>query len=137
MLTGMIHSHSGLGYLLLLVAGIAVALAGAGVATGAKPGLVRAGAVVSRRVIPALMGINGLIGLGLWWVEGWGLATWRTWVGFFALAANGMLAGKGHKPTFLALTEGQPVASRWLMLTVIDLVIIVGTFGAMHMGKPG
>ena len=58
MVKGLIHGHEGLAYLLLLSSSISLGLALVNAALGSKPGLVKAGVVLGRRVEPALMGIT-------------------------------------------------------------------------------
>lgn len=132
MLTGLRHAHMGLGYLLVLSCSISLLLALANAAS-VKPALVRVGTVLGRRVEPALMGINALLGIAMWVMLGLPIGTLYLWVGVAALVVQGMVVGMATKPALVALADGDEGARfKWVVAAVVNAVIIIGTFGAMQ-----
>lgn len=133
MVTGLIHGHSGLAYLLVLSSTVSVLLALVNAATGPKPGLVKVGTVLGRRVEPALMGFIAILGLVTWGVLGMPLATPYLWAGVAALVVQGALVGMLTKPALVALAAGDASAKgRWVMAAVANAVVIYGIFGLMQ-----
>lgn len=136
MVIGLRHGHMGLGYLLVLSASISVLLALANAALGNKPGLVRAGAVLGRRVEPGLMGVNSLLGIVVWVLMGIPLTTLYPWLGVAALVVQGMLVGMLTKPALVTLAAGDDSARfKWVLAAVLNAALIIGIFGAMQ-AKP-
>jgi hypothetical protein len=132
-LTGLIHGHSGLAYLLVLSASAHFCVAAANAVLGSRPGLVRVGVVLGRRVEPALMGVIGLLGLGAWAMSGLPITLPYLWAGVLAVVAQGALVGMGTKPALVALAAGDSSASwRWTAVATANLLLIVGIFGAMQ-----
>lgn len=133
MTTGMIHGHSGLAYLLVLSAGISLTLAVANAALGSRPGLVRAGVILGRRVEPALMGFIGLLGIAAWVLIPMPLTTPYLWIGVAAVVAQGALVGMGTKPVLVALTAGDAsVRWRWPVMAGVHLALVLAIFGLMQ-----
>ncbi|MCA9567206.1 MAG: hypothetical protein KC656_05165 [Myxococcales bacterium] len=133
MVTGLIHGHRGLAYLLVLSSTVSVVLALVNALQGSKPGLVKAGTVLGRRVEPALMGIVALIGGGAWVAAGFPLATPYLWAGVLALVLQGALVGMLTKPALVRLADGDAEARwRWVAAAVANVVIVYGIFGVMQ-----
>jgi hypothetical protein len=133
MVKGLIHGHEGLAYLLVLSVSVSFVLSLANALTGGKPGLVKAGTVLGRKVEPALMGIIGLIGLGAWFMSGFPLTTVYLWLGVVAVVAQGAMTGMLTKPALVKLASGDDSAKwRWVMAASVNAVIVLGIFGVME-----
>lgn len=133
MVTGLIHGHSGLAYLLVLSCSVSLLMAFANALTGGQPALVKAGTILGRRVEPALMGIIGLIGVGAWIAVGLPLTTPYLWAGVLAVVVQGMLLGMVTKPALVKLAAGETDAAwRWVAGAVANAVVIYGIFGVMQ-----
>jgi hypothetical protein len=133
MVKGLIHGHEGLAYLLLLSATVSLVLSVVNAATGSKPGLVKAGTILGRRVEPALMGIIGLLGVGAWVAVGLPLGTVYLWLGVAAVVLQGALVGMGTKRVLVALADGDAsVRWRWPVTALLHAVLVYGIFGIMH-----
>lgn len=136
MLIGLRHGHMGLGYLLVLSSSISVLLALANAALGTKPGLVKVGTILGRRVEPGLMGINSLLGIVVWVLMGIPLTAIYPWLGVGALIVQGALVGMLTKPALVSLAAGDDSARfKWVLAAVLNAVVIIGIFGAMQ-AKP-
>ena len=117
----------------MLSASISVVLALVNALTGPKPGLVKAGVVLGRRVEPALMGIIGLLGVGAWFAVGFPLGTPYLWLGVLAVVLQGMLVGMGTKPALVKLSEGDADARwRWVVAAGLNAALVYGIFGVMQ-----
>lgn len=130
---GLIHSHSGLAWLLLLSSSLSLLIAVANAALGSRPGLVRVGVVLGRRVEPALMGVIALLGLGAWFMAGLPASTPYLWAGVAAVVAQGALVGMGTKPVLVALTAGDAsVRWRWPVMAGLHAALVGAIFGLMQ-----
>lgn len=133
MITGLRHTHMGLGYLLVLSSSISLLLALANVGLGNHPTVVKIGTVLGRRVEPALMGIIALIGLGMWGLLRLPITTVYLWLGVVALFVQGGVTGAVTKPALIALAAGDDSAKfKWVVAAVINAFVIIGIFGAMQ-----
>ena len=133
MIKGLIHGHQGLAYLLVLSSSISVTLSLVNALMGSKPGIVKFGTVLGRRVEPALMGIIALLGIGAWIGAGLPITKITMWLGVVALVVQGMAVGKLTKPALIALGGGDTEAKwRWVIAAVVNAVIVFGIFGAMQ-----
>ena len=133
MVKGLLHGHQGLAYLLLLSASVSLVLSVVNAATGSKPGLVKAGTILGRRVEPALMGFIGLLGVGTWFAVGLPIGTVTMWLGVLAVVLQGALVGMGTKKVLVKLAEGDAsVRWRWPVTALLHAILVYGIFGIMH-----
>lgn len=133
MLTGLIHGHSGLAYLLVLASGVSLCASVANAVLGPTPGLLKVGTIVGRRVEPALMGTVGLLGLAAWFASGLPLATPYLWLGVAAFVLHGVVTGVGVKRALLAMQAGDAsVRWRWPAAALANALIVLAAFGAMQ-----
>jgi len=133
MTKGLIHAHQGLAYLLVLSTSLSLLIAVLNGALGSKPGLVKLGTVLGRKVEPALMGIVGLLGLGSWVAAGLPVTTPYLWVGVAAVVGQSVVAVKGTKPTLIQLAAGDAgVRWRWPVSALASALIVWGIFGLMQ-----
>lgn len=130
MVTGLLHSHSGLGYVIALLCTVSLAVAVAGnlsdsaALRGAGKGL--------RTAEVALIGLTGIAGIALWAVMGFPMALWPAHVGLVAIVLSSVVLARVSKPGLVALSEGKPEgARRWLAGEAINWVIVMGTLAAM------
>jgi hypothetical protein len=131
MVTGLIHGHSGLAYLVMATANLSLLFA---LVYTARPsgGLLKAATVVSRRIEPALMGVVGLLGIGAWVAAGFPVTTWYLWIGVVVWIGHGVWAGKANKPTLVALSEGRSPQLHWVVVALVNAVLVNGVFGLMQ-----
>lgn len=130
MYTGLLHSHSGLAYLLVLASLTTLAIALLTATTGPKPALMRVARAL-HGVSAGLMGVTAIVGIGLWAKGGWPITAWFAWVGVVALFLQGGLLARGIKPASTIAGTGGP-ARPWVLLEIAHVVLVLGTFGAMH-----
>ena len=132
MLVGMLHTHTGLAYLILLSTTISLLLAVITGATGPRPGLLKVGRVLARAVEPALSGLTGVFGIVLWVLYGFGLAHWVMWAGVVAVLLSPIFSRRAIRPTLERLSAGEAVGWRWAGLAFLHWLWFVAIFGIME-----
>ncbi len=134
MVTGLVHGHQGLAYLVLLSSGISLVLAIVNAATGPKPGLIRLGTLLGRRVEPALMGIIALLGLAAGYALGLPLHAPILWIGIVMVVLQGAVVGMLTKPALTQLAAGDASAKqRWVGAALANALIVGAAFMLMRM----
>lgn len=131
MIKGLIHGHSGLAYLVLLTANISFLLSVVHLFVK-NAAVLKVGTVLSRKVEPALMGLIGLLGLGVWGATGMPLTTVYLWIGVLVWIGHGMWAGMANKPTLVALAAGHKPKLPWVAVALVNAVLVNGVFGLMQ-----
>ena len=132
MLKGLIHGHQGLAYLLVLSSSASLVMAVINLALGSRPGIVRLGTILGRKVEPMLMGLIGLLGLSSWVMSGLSIATPYLWGGVAAVVLQGAWVSRVTKPALIGLTEGDAShAGRWVVAALVHTVLVYGIFGWM------
>ena len=132
MLTGLIHGHSGLAYLLAMSTLLSFVWAALTAATGPKPGLLRV-AKIQRILEVALMGLIGLVGVTMWIAVAYPITTWWLWAGLAVVITQGALVARGIKPAMMRAAEGDASAARtWAMLSMAHLALVLGAIAIMH-----
>lgn len=130
MITGLIHAHRGLGYLILLSTSISVLVALAGALIGPSPRLVKLAGVLARGVELPVGGLLFLLGLGLW-IGRWPVSIGYGWIGVVAVALQGVLVARAIKPNLAALARGEGSRGAWAGYAVAHLALMVFVWIAM------
>ena len=128
-LTGMMHGHKHLGYLLALLPIIQLILIFAGATK--KPGLAKAVRLIAKIGYNALGGIVILLGLALWFTLGYGLTTGFAWLGLVLWAPVAVTAKRMVVPHCEAVMNGDTGEGKMMVGTIVQLVAIVTIVGLM------
>lgn len=133
MYTGLLHSHTGLAYLLFLLALANTVFALAGARTG--------GALASALRFGHNLGflnlgrLNILLGLGMVFTNQVFLSAWWAWAAVLLWAPAEVAAKRMVKPEVQVALDGGTAGSRLVTGTVIQLLVVVAIFGLMS-AKP-
>ena len=130
MITGLFHLHKTLGWVLLGSTSVSVLLAIIGLLIGAKPGLVKAAAVLSRGLETSLVGLMLLLGIGLW-MGRFPVSIGYGWIGLVGVVVQMALLAKGIKPNLISLRDGAGSRGRWLGLAAAHWALVLFVFTAM------
>jgi hypothetical protein len=135
MLTGLRHAHEGLAYLFVFSTLLSMGLAWAALFVGAKPMLLKVGAVLARIVETSIGGLMGLMGIAMWYLSHLPLSTPYLWMGLAVVIASGGLIARGIKPTLLGLASQDDKAGRlrWVQFATLHFGLVAFAMAAMEM----
>lgn len=128
-LTGFMHGHKHLGYLLALLPAIQVILVLAGGTK--KPGLAKAVRLMAKMGYRAIGGLVMLMGFVLWYSLGYGLATGFIWLAILLWGPMEVASKRLVVPQCDAVLAGGEGSNQMLLGSLIHLGCLVAIVGLM------
>lgn len=131
MVTGLLHSHSGLGYIVAILSTVSVLVAVAGNVSSSAA--LRGAGKGLRTAEVSLIGLTAIAGLALWGAMGFPMALWPAHVGLLGIVVSSVILARVSKPGLVALSSGdESGAKRWLAGEALNWFVVMGTLAAMH-----
>ncbi len=128
-LTGILHGHKHLGYLLALLPALQLILVLAGAPR--KPGLAKIVGGISRKGYRMLGGLVMVLGFVLWYSLGLSLGTVYLWVAILLWGPIEVASSRLVNPQCQTVLDGGQADSRMLAGTLVHLLCLVGIVGLM------
>jgi hypothetical protein len=128
-LTGIMHGHKHLGYLLVIIPLIQVLLVFAGGAK--KPGLAKVVGLLARWSYRVLGGLVMLLGLALWYSLGYSLFSGFIWIALLLWGPIEVASKRMVLPQVQAVIDGGEASNKMLIGSAVQLLCLVVIVGLM------